>query len=473
MSIQDNFYNHLRLKPYIKFDKNDYMRKLFIFDGTKTEYDALTNDVYRHKFMFVFDMESQSFIWTSDLRDYIAEKFGDLVYRRQYVKRLEFDEIVFKVIIVNVYAEKYMTITEHSVSSLYYTYKNHEPRFNYKSSQDILLFYDSKAVKYKTKLGRWMDLSIAYPIDFCKGLLLNDMPEFSLVSDMLLERLDANNLGIKGDLTYSQILISDDKYNLLSHKFKTLSVLEQYVDVNELNYWEIGLFFVLKQKLTSDEFEKLTFWYKGDGRNKCFEYWNSFYMDSEFRHGLQWEDIYLVFLVNCFGIDIYTRGNEDVRSKILDYFVNHNVYYKNKAVKLHVSDLTYLEFREECYDILIRSDNMFIKSRYKGNKISLNGWRPLLRKMKDSGFNIKPLLSLSAITKNANDNQLILSFYIFRLIKGKALAFDYCDFNGDKYTVLFERDNKGYKFSEAYQEKDNSGPIDPMVIQSLIDVVNK
>lgn len=66
MSFQDNLNQHLRLRPYIQFDKDDYMMELFHFDGTTFIYN--NGYVYKHRYMYVYDVESKSFIWTDDLR---------------------------------------------------------------------------------------------------------------------------------------------------------------------------------------------------------------------------------------------------------------------------------------------------------------------------------------------------------------------------------------------------------------------
>ncbi|MHC5791995.1 hypothetical protein ACYT6H_10405, partial [Streptococcus pyogenes] len=63
--------------------------------------------------MYVYDVKSKSFIWTDDLRDYVIQKFGDLIYKPMYVSRIDFDETVFKVIIVDVYDENYMIVNSH------------------------------------------------------------------------------------------------------------------------------------------------------------------------------------------------------------------------------------------------------------------------------------------------------------------------------------------------------------------------
>lgn len=66
MSFRNNLNQYLRLRPYIQFDKDDYMRQLFHFDGTTVIYN--NGDIYKHRYMYVYDVESKSFIWTDDLR---------------------------------------------------------------------------------------------------------------------------------------------------------------------------------------------------------------------------------------------------------------------------------------------------------------------------------------------------------------------------------------------------------------------
>ena len=56
MSFQDNVNQHLRLRPYIQFDKDDYMMKLFHFDGTTVIYN--NGYVYKHRYMYVYDVET-------------------------------------------------------------------------------------------------------------------------------------------------------------------------------------------------------------------------------------------------------------------------------------------------------------------------------------------------------------------------------------------------------------------------------
>ena len=113
MSFQDNLNKHLRLRPYIQFDKEDYMMELFHFDETTFIYN--NGYVYKHRYMYVYDVESKSFIWTDDLRGYVIQKFGDLIYKPLYVRRMTFDEVAFKVIIVDVYAENYMVVNSHGL----------------------------------------------------------------------------------------------------------------------------------------------------------------------------------------------------------------------------------------------------------------------------------------------------------------------------------------------------------------------
>ena len=118
MSFRDNLNQHLRLRPYIQFDKDDYMMKLFHFNGTTFIYS--NGYVYKHRYMYVYDVESKSFIWIDDLRGYVIQKFGDLIYKPLYVRHMTFDEVVFKIIIVDVYAENYMVVNSHAVSCIYY-----------------------------------------------------------------------------------------------------------------------------------------------------------------------------------------------------------------------------------------------------------------------------------------------------------------------------------------------------------------
>ena len=145
MSFQDSLNQHLRLRPYVQFDKDDYMMELFHFDGTTLIYN--NGYVYKHRYMYVYDVESKSFIWTDDLCGYVIQKFGDLIYKPLYVRRMTFDEVAFKVIIVDVYAENYMVVNSHAVSGIYYKCESKEPIFQYKPTCTNILFYNSLSVQ--------------------------------------------------------------------------------------------------------------------------------------------------------------------------------------------------------------------------------------------------------------------------------------------------------------------------------------
>ena len=145
MSFQDNLNQHLRLRPYIQFDKEDYMMELFYFDETTFIYN--NGYVYKHRYVYVYDVESKSFIWTDNLREYVIQKFGDLIYKPMYVRRITFDEVVFKVIIIDVYAENYMVVNSPEVSGIYYKSQSKEPVFQYKLTCTNILFYNSLSVQ--------------------------------------------------------------------------------------------------------------------------------------------------------------------------------------------------------------------------------------------------------------------------------------------------------------------------------------
>ncbi len=60
----------------VDFDKDDYMMELFHFYGTTVIYN--NGDIYKHRYMYVYDVETKSFVWTNDLREYVIQKFGDI-----------------------------------------------------------------------------------------------------------------------------------------------------------------------------------------------------------------------------------------------------------------------------------------------------------------------------------------------------------------------------------------------------------
>lgn len=435
MSFQDNLNQHLRLRPYIQFDKDDYMMKLFHFDGTTVIYND--GDVYKHRYMYVYDVESKSFIWTDDLREYVIQNFGDLIYKPLYVRRMTFDEVAFKVIIVDVYDENYMVVNSHAVSGIYYKSQSKEPVFQYKPTSTNILFYDSLSVKQQLKRnGRWIDVVISEPLDFCDGSLFDTMPEFNLVSAFKQEQGSAN---VVGELSYSQILDKSTRLEVLEDKFKTLNDIKQYINIDLLTYWEIGIFRQLHNKLTDAEFNLVYIWYLNGGRELCDLYFKLFAKNSK----REWSDIYEVYIGDYYGIKMHDMSSFDDQLVIADFIPTYKLAYGSKSrLELDKSVNDWESFVKYNQDLDIIANNNHVNRRLRSCKISLNGFRPLLRQLEASALDVKILKSVGAITRYGSENHIDVSDIILDVVHGKTVLVAYIDGNNNYLVSIVKNDTK-------------------------------
>lgn len=470
MSFKDNLYNNLRLKPYITFDNDEYFSKLFSFDGSISTDDKI-------RFMFIFDNESQQFIWSNDLKNYVADNFGTLVYKAYNVRSLIFEKPTFKIIIVDLY-DTYMVVTKYDLISLYYK-SDGGPVFNYKSSEGHLLFYDSKSIKrkrYTKKKTLWYDLPLMMDFDFVGGQLFSNVPEFALINQILKERqfLVDTSCRIKGDLTYSQILAASSYRDILKTKYKIFDKVNRSVSLNKINYWEFGLIRQLMLHLTDSEFNAVMRWYNDSGRDLCLKYWNN--IEPINYHVLLWCEIYYVYLADKFNVTIDQSGYHsfDDFDTIKRYVDEHLFGYdKLKFDSSHIK--TFDDFNLECNLLIVKNNNLMMKRRYYGRKIDKKKWRPLLSKINKADVNLKPLCSVSAIVKNAINNYVNCGSYIGDVIAGNRFVFNYNDGYDDYTLVVSKPDDNRYKVIDVWRRsKIGVGyyQLDLTNVQPVIDLIN-
>ena len=75
-------------------------------------------------------------------------------------------------------------------------------------------------------------------------------------------------------------------------------------------------------------------------------------------------------------------------------------------------------------------------------KISLNGFRPLLRQLEASGLDVKVLKSVGAITKYGNENHIDVSNIILDVVHSKTVLVAYIDGNNNYLVSIVKNDTK-------------------------------
>lgn len=501
----NSLYNHLRLKPYIVFDKNDYLSKLFAFDGTVSATDKET-------FMFVYDMETKNFIWSNDLRQYVADEFGTLVYKHKHAKAVVFDKPVFKVIIVNL-KETYMVIEEYCVNNVFY--KDGAPVFKYNTSENHLLFYDTKAVKRKYGKGdkaKWYDLPMREDFDFVDGNLFLNMPEFELVKQFRDQWQFLAHCGyeVEGDVVYSQVLTCKSFEEVLKAKYEDFDEVARYVDLDDVHYWEFIQIRKLKSLLSDAEFMRFMDWCWASGRDiylDCLGNGIVNFSHNSVRHGSRgttyvpstqmigaltsmqaqiWLGaqevepslkkmsalvLYVIFLASRLQFDFDSFGYFD-ELVLWTYVMNYSTLAKFKGGKI---DSSCICSRDDLGAFVSRSEiilsNLDTKCANRGAKIERKGWYSLLSRIKKDAPEIKPLLSVTAMVTYANDHVIRADKFMGQVFRYGRLPLAY-QVGDDHYLILASKIKKGrYKIFRMYDVTDMDADVDPDLFPDLQEVI--
>lgn len=432
---------HLSTKPFISLDHKDLeilSHSLPFIDDTEK----------RNCWLFVFDQSKKQLISNREIETFIQAKSKEIPNSSLFYKSTFYSPL-FHVILMNLNHPNFMTIKSYSCEGVYYI-KN-KPAFYYKRKGTYLLFYDSLAIKRCWKSRKvWIDAFISEDIDFCNGQLLEDLPMFQLVRDFRKERLVEND--IPGELTYSQVLKSENRQEVLANKFKTLPLLATYFNPSKLKYWEIGLFRSLRLKLTDKEFRRVINWYQKKGRKTCHQYWQERFKRTSAKSAkITYQDIYCLYLMERFGQSAY---NEDPLSDrfykpewytVLDYIRLFRSAYKNK--KLEVNRTSWARFCQEEEQLSVQVSNLKYKQFYKTSFNRTKEWQPLLKKLKKSSLKVPHLNTGKKLILEGNAQHNCVGSYIEKAAQNKCLLLDYT-YKNRRHTV--EIINQGSKTHPTY-----------------------
>ena len=180
-------------------------------------------------------------------------------------------------------------------------------------------------------------------------------------------------------------------------------------------------------------------WYLNGGRELCDLYFTSFAKNSK----RKWSDIYEVYIGDHYGIKMHDMSSFDDQLVIADFISTYKLAYGSKSrLELDKSVNDWESFVKYNQDLDIIANNNHVNLLLTSCKISLNGFRPLLRQLEASALDVKILKSVGAITRYGSENHIDVSDIILDVVHGKTVLVAYIDGNNNYLVSIVKNDTK-------------------------------